>query len=495
MIKSTKNKSILSNLRKGIDSGFNTIQIGLTGSIGMGKSTVSRQLIRLGFPVFDADQEVHKLYSKNGDAVDSIRAMFPHVIDDDAVNRSKLMSHIVQYPSSLREIEKIVHPLVIRNRRSFFEKSNSEGCFLVVYDIPLLFENRAAYEVDYIIVVTADEETQRRRVLSRPGMTVEKFESILSKQVPDRVKREEADFIIHTHYEGYCEGRAQLAQILESIIEDHPERWLAWKRRSGASALPIVPVAPTAVHPVREQYDVFLFDLDDTLVPMMPQISRALHSLQQFASTAMPSTAQDMAVRLREEMDAVRSEAPLIAHDFTELRHRALHRLASQHGEEAAVAEAVQVFLAHRSHVWPRLYPDVLPCFAWLRSIGVKIGIVTNGSADLIEHNSESDFSTSLSLYLQASDVGCAKPSPVPYLVSSQLLNVPAARILFVGDSYDADVLGARAAGVKAALLVRNDLKHNAAEAEDLKRRYPEADLVIANLNPTEFEAALLAQS
>lgn len=149
---------------------FSTLQIGLTGSIGMGKSSVSKQLMKLGFPVFDADKEVHTLYASGGLAVEPIRDLFPDAIaEDNSVNRSKLMEIIMNNSSCLQDIERIVHPLVIKGRQSFYKKCNAEGQFLVVYDIPLLFENRANYEVDYIIVVTADAETQRTRVLSRPG--------------------------------------------------------------------------------------------------------------------------------------------------------------------------------------------------------------------------------------------------------------------------------------------------------------------------------------
>lgn len=208
---------------------FNTLQIGLTGSIGMGKSAVSSQLLKLGFPVFDADLAVHRLYAASGAAVEPIRNIFPDAVVDGAVDRSKLSAKIMHDPSVLKIIEGIVHPLVISERERFYHRACSEKKFLVVYDIPLLFENANRYKVDYTIVVTAAAEVQRRRVLSRPGMTEEKFEAILAKQVPDAEKRARADFLIHTDYHGYSEAKSQLAKVLQMIIERNPELWEQWK--------------------------------------------------------------------------------------------------------------------------------------------------------------------------------------------------------------------------------------------------------------------------
>jgi dephospho-CoA kinase len=163
--------------------------------------------------------------------VEPIRSIFPHAIVNNTVYRPKLVEEIMKNEEALQKIEAIVHPLVIRNRKAFYEKCRNEGHFLVVYDIPLLFENRASYEVDYVIVVTASQETQRERVLRREGMTIEKFESILAKQVPDNEKRRQADFVIHTDFPSFAEAKAQLARIIETIISAHEGRWQQWKSR------------------------------------------------------------------------------------------------------------------------------------------------------------------------------------------------------------------------------------------------------------------------
>ena len=207
------------------------LQLGLTGSIGMGKSTIANQFLRLGFRVFDADKEVHRLYSKDGKAVEPMAALYPDVIVDGTVDRSRLMEKIMKEPTVLKKVEAIVHPLVIDGRREFFAQAHRDGEFLVVYDIPLLFENRSQYDLDYILVVSASPETQRQRVLSRANMSPEKFASILGKQVPDEVKRKQADFIVITDYPGYAEGKAQVAHAIESIINQNPEQWNHWNSR------------------------------------------------------------------------------------------------------------------------------------------------------------------------------------------------------------------------------------------------------------------------
>lgn len=206
-----------------------TLQVGLTGSIGMGKSTCTKHFRAMGFPVFDADAAVNELYSAGGAAVDPIGKLFPDAIVDSAVSRPVLGKKVVEDSKVWKILEEIVHPLVSAKRRQFFEKAKSEGHFMVIYDIPLLLENPANHEVDYTIVVTADANVQKERVLMRPGMTEEKFISILAKQMPDEKKREHADFLIQTDYDGFAPGRSQVANIIEKIIEKNPVLWAAWK--------------------------------------------------------------------------------------------------------------------------------------------------------------------------------------------------------------------------------------------------------------------------
>lgn len=169
---------------------YEPLQIGLTGSIGMGKSAIARQFRSLGFPVFDADAAVHELYSAGGQAVPLIQAAFPDsmVVVEGAVSRPLLSRLVLQDADALRRLEAIVHPLVKAEREAFLAIAASRGAFLVLYDVPLLFENPHAQAVDYAIVASAQVDTQRRRVLARPLMTLEKFEAILAKQVRGRAR-------------------------------------------------------------------------------------------------------------------------------------------------------------------------------------------------------------------------------------------------------------------------------------------------------------------
>ena len=170
--------------------------LGLTGSIAMGKSATADMFRRLGYQVFDADLAVHKLYAKNGKAVAELQKLVPEAIIDGAVDRQVLAARIKQHPHLLKEVEKIVHPLVHREEKAFIANQNQAGARLIILDIPLLFEANRDADVDKIVVVSTDAATQKKRALSRPGMTIEKFEMISSRQIPDSIKREKADFVI-----------------------------------------------------------------------------------------------------------------------------------------------------------------------------------------------------------------------------------------------------------------------------------------------------------
>ncbi len=172
------------------------IVIGLTGSIGMGKSTVAERFRQLGIPVCDADAVVHELYE--GAAVAPIEAAFPGTTSDGKVDRVKLGQAVLKDPHGLKRLEAIVHPMVQAAEREFLRKAAEQGAQMAVLEVPLLFETGGDARVDVTIVVSAPPEVQRERVLARPGMTPSKLEAILARQMPDSEKRRRADFVVDT---------------------------------------------------------------------------------------------------------------------------------------------------------------------------------------------------------------------------------------------------------------------------------------------------------
>jgi dephospho-CoA kinase len=172
------------------------IILGLTGSIGMGKSTTARMFAEVGVPVHDSDETVHRLYS--GAAAPLVEAAFPGTMKDGSVDRTELAKRVLGKPEALARLESIIHPLVRADADAFLARHRAAGEPLAVLDIPLLFETGGRGRVDKVVVVSTDPDIQRQRVLARPGMTAEKFEAILAKQVPDAEKRRQADYVIDT---------------------------------------------------------------------------------------------------------------------------------------------------------------------------------------------------------------------------------------------------------------------------------------------------------
>lgn len=172
-----------------------TFLLGLTGSIGMGKSTTARLFKEAGCAVWDADDAVHRLYAKGGAAVGPLQAMFPEAIEQGAVSRDRLKDILAQRPEALTDIETIVHPLVAEDRAHFLDETTSE---IAVLDIPLLYETGADGWLDAVVCVTVAPEIQRQRVLQRGSMTEGQFDTILAKQMPDAEKRARADYVIVT---------------------------------------------------------------------------------------------------------------------------------------------------------------------------------------------------------------------------------------------------------------------------------------------------------
>lgn len=190
------------------------LRLGLTGSIGMGKSTTAEFFRAEGVPVIDADSIVHDLY--RGEAVAPLGDAFPGVVVDGEVDRQKLSAALAVAPDRFRALEEIVHPLVWKREKALIDAYRESGERLVLLDIPLLFENKAEQRVDKVVVVTCAPEIQRERVLARPGMTEEKFALILSRQMPDIEKRKRADFIIDTG-RGLEHARAEVRRVLATL--------------------------------------------------------------------------------------------------------------------------------------------------------------------------------------------------------------------------------------------------------------------------------------
>jgi dephospho-CoA kinase len=187
------------------------IVLGLTGSIGMGKSTTAKLFAEAGVPVYDADATVHKVYE--GEAVPAIEAAFPGTTADGKVDRARLSARVVQDPAAIRQLEQIVHPMLGAYHRKFLDDAERSGAPVAVVDVPLLFETGGDKRVDAVVVVTTSPETQRERLLARGTMTKEALDAILARQMPDAEKRKRADFVVDTSH-GLDPVRARISDIL-----------------------------------------------------------------------------------------------------------------------------------------------------------------------------------------------------------------------------------------------------------------------------------------
>ncbi|HXD44146.1 MAG TPA: dephospho-CoA kinase [Pseudolabrys sp.] len=188
--------------------------LGLTGSVGMGKSATAQMFAAEGVPVHDSDAAVHALYE--GEAVAAIEAAFPGTAANGKVDRAKLGERVIGHPEAIKRLEQIVHPLVAKLRDAFLAEAERKGAKIAVLDIPLLYETGGEKLCDAVVVVSAPAEVQRQRVLERPGMTEAKFAAILAKQMPDAEKRARADFVVDTS-RGFDAARAQVRDIMARV--------------------------------------------------------------------------------------------------------------------------------------------------------------------------------------------------------------------------------------------------------------------------------------
>jgi dephospho-CoA kinase len=192
------------------------IILGLTGSIGMGKSTTAKLFAEAGVPVYDADATVHMLYE--GEAVPAIEAAFPGTTADGKVDRARLSARVVHDPAAIKQLEQIVHPMLGASRQKFLHEAEQSGAPVAIVDVPLLFETGGEKRVDAVVVVTTTPEIQRQRILARDNMTGEKLDAILARQLPDAEKRKRADFVVDTSH-GLDPVRARIRDILDQAVK------------------------------------------------------------------------------------------------------------------------------------------------------------------------------------------------------------------------------------------------------------------------------------
>jgi dephospho-CoA kinase len=192
------------------------IILGLTGSIGMGKSTTAKLFAEAGVPVYDADASVHTIYQ--GEAAPAIEAAFPGTTAGGKVDRTRLSAQVVHDPAAMRKLEQIVHPMLGASRQKFLHDAEQSGAPVAVVDVPLLFETGGEKRVDAVVVVTTTPEIQRQRILARDNMTADKLDAILTRQLPDAEKRRRADFVVDTSH-GLEPVRVRIRDILQQAVK------------------------------------------------------------------------------------------------------------------------------------------------------------------------------------------------------------------------------------------------------------------------------------
>ncbi len=192
------------------------IKLGLTGSIGMGKTTTANIFRDMGYKVFDADATVHELYARGGKAVPLIKAVFPDAVKHGKINRQKLAGHMRADPLNLEVLESFIHPMVADARNVFINEAQDNHESIIIFDVPLLFETKGHIHMDAVIVVTAPQEVQQQRVMARPGMSLPLFKKLLARQMADKDKRAHADYIVFTD-KGLDFARKQIQAIINDV--------------------------------------------------------------------------------------------------------------------------------------------------------------------------------------------------------------------------------------------------------------------------------------
>lgn len=192
------------------------IKLGLTGSIGMGKSATANMFRQFNIPVFDADAAVHSLLAEDAEVIHKVAIVFPDVVKEGRIDRTKLGAQVFGKPDILKKLEDILHPCVAEKRQAFLSSAEKQAAKIIVLDVPLLYEKGYDQHCDYVVVVSASAHIQKQRVLERPGMSAEKFNHIIALQTADEIKRQRADFIVQTD-QGLEHARAQVEKIIDTL--------------------------------------------------------------------------------------------------------------------------------------------------------------------------------------------------------------------------------------------------------------------------------------
>lgn len=414
--------------------------LGVTGGIAMGKSTTVKLLSDVyRIPFHDADQCVRRLYAKGGACVAPVAAVFGDVITDGAIDRAKLGATLTGLPdverkAAFQTLEGIVHPLVRDDRERFVK---DQHCWLVGVDIPLLFEtgDKESLGIDHTLVVTCGSEEQKRRALKREGMTPEKLDVILERQLEDAARVARADFTVDTACYDKARARGQTAAVVEQL----------W----GTS--------PTETAPCR----AVSFDLDNTLWPTWPPIAEAKDALPSLIREHLPEVLEtfgegDAAIleglaafeKNRDKHGWLSGLEADVRHDITARRRVVYRQLAETYGASVEKGDALAVAYAEvRSQATDaHLDKDALACVATLRAAGIEtVGALTNGNA-----HATGRLGDVLDFWLTAGDVGAAKPRTPPFVAACVQAKCAPAELVHVGDSVTDDVLGALDFGARA---------------------------------------------